>query len=176
METMPTTRIKAKFGDFEFDADGPVEAVQAQFDAFMKLVSAMPSKSVIPTAPAEVSAAENKDNPNSQPHIPVEKIMHVSGRVVSLTAIPKTATDAALLIMLGQKDLRNNIAVTGQEIGDGLAQSGREVPRVDRIMDQALEDQHVLKTGVRRGTRYRLTNLGLSKALAIAKDLIESLP
>jgi hypothetical protein len=78
--------------------------------------------------------------------------------------------------MLGQKDLRNNVAVTGQEIGDGLAQSGRDVPRVDRVMDQALEDQHVLKTGVKRGTRYRLTNLGLSKALGIAKELIESLP
>ncbi len=102
--------------------------------------------------------------------------MHLSGRVVSLTAIPKSATDAALLIMLGQKDLRDNVSVTGQEIGDGLAQSGREVPRVDRVMDQALKEQHVLKTGVKRGTRYRLTNVGLSRALTIAKELIESLP
>jgi hypothetical protein len=78
--------------------------------------------------------------------------------------------------MLGQKDLRANVTVTGQEIGDGLAQSGREVPRVDRIMDQALRDSQVLKTGVKRGTRYRLTNLGLSKALAIASELIASLP
>jgi hypothetical protein len=78
--------------------------------------------------------------------------------------------------MLGQKDLRANVSVTGQEIGDGLAQSGREVPRVDRIMDQALKDSLVLKTGVKRGTRYRLTNSGLSKALGIASELIASLP
>ena len=102
--------------------------------------------------------------------------MHLAGRIVSLTALPKSATDAALLIMLGQKDLRANVSVTGQEIGDGLAQSGREVPRVDRIMDQALKDQHVLKTGLKRGTRYRLTNVGLNKALSIANELIGSLP
>jgi hypothetical protein len=172
----PTTRIKAKFGDFEFDADGPVPTVESQFDAFMKLVSSMPHKSLTSDPGSPKDVIDKKDDPDTLPHIPIEKILHVSGRVVSLTAIPKSATDAALLIMLGQKDLRNNSAVTGQEIGDGLAQSGREVPRVDRVMDQALADQHVLKTGVKRGTRYRLTNMGLSKALGIAKELIESLP
>jgi hypothetical protein len=176
MEPTPTTRIKAKFGEFEFDADGPEKTVQAQFEAFMKLVSSMPSKIQQQVPSSTPNVHENKDDLDSLPHIPIEKIVHVSGRVVSLTAIPKSATDAALLIMLGQKDLRNNVAVTGQEIGDGLAQSGREVPRVDRIMDQALADQHVLKTGVKRGTRYRLTNMGLAKALGIAKELIESLP
>jgi len=90
--------------------------------------------------------------------------------------LPKSAADAALLIMLGQKDLRNNVSVTGQEIGDGLDQSGLPVPRVDRVMDKALEEAFVLKTGIKRGTRYRLTNQGLSKALNIAKDLIASLP
>lgn len=176
METMPTTRIKAKFGDFEFDADGPVPTVEAQFNAFMKLVSSMPTKNLGADLAHDKYVIENKNDPDALPHIPIEKVLHVSGRVVSLTAIPKSATDAALLIMLGQKDLRNNGSVTGQEIGDGLAQSGRDVPRVDRVMEQALEDQYVLKTGVKRGTRYRLTNLGLTKALSIAKELIESLP
>jgi hypothetical protein len=72
--------------------------------------------------------------------------------------------------------MRNNVSVTGQEIGDGLAQSGRPVPRVDRVMDTAIAEAHVLKTGIKRGTRYRLTNQGLQKALAIAMELIASLP
>jgi hypothetical protein len=78
--------------------------------------------------------------------------------------------------MLGHKDMRNHLSVTGQEIGDGLAQSGRPVPRVDRVMDKAIEEAHVLKTGIKRGTRYRLTNQGLAKALAIAHELIATLP
>src|SRR6266568_8894677 len=169
---METTRIKMKIDGHELDAEGPPDVVQAQFEAFRELVSLPANKTTPSLLERQVQVPVFKENNGDFPHIPTEKILHLSGRVVSLTAIPKSATDAALLIMLGQKDLRDNVSVTGQEIGDGLAQSGREVPRVDRIMDQALKDQHVLKTGVKRGTRYRLTNLGLSKALGIAKELI----
>lgn len=173
---METTRIRTKIGDHEFDAEGPVETVQAQFEAFLKIVCAVPTQKQESLKSSSTETKENKNDVVGSAHVPIEKIMHLSGRVVSLTAIPKSATDAALLIMLGQKDFRENVSVTGQEIGDGLAQSGREVPRVDRVMDQALKDQYVLKTGVKRGTRYRLTNVGLSRALAIARELIESLP
>ena len=173
---MDTTRIKIKIGDHEFDAEGPVEIVQAQFEAFRMIISNFPRHIDQPKSRNESHAIEDNGNNVGSAHVPIEKIVHVSGRVVSLTAIPKSSTEAALLIMLGQKDLRNNIAVTGQEIGDGLDQSGCPVPRVDRVMDKALDEAYVLKTGIKRGTRYRLTNQGLSKALNIAKDLIASLP
>jgi hypothetical protein len=173
---METTRIKVKIGDNEFEAEGPTATVQAQFKAFQEIVSTMP-RVVAPSHPKrEQQTIRQQDDTNTIPHIPIEKILHVSGRVVSLTALPKSATEAALLILLGHKDLRNNVSVTGQEIGDGLDQSGRPVPRVDRVMDSALEQALVLKTGIKRGTRYRLTNQGLSKALNLAKDLIDSLP
>ena len=173
---MSTLRIKIKIGDNEFDAEGPVGVVQAQLKAFRDVVSTIP-RTVPPQPPKnEQHGVNNKDDIGRIPHIPIEKILHLSGRIVSLTALPKSAADAALLIMLGHKDLRNNVAVTGQEIGDGLDQSGRPVPRVDRVMDKALEEALVLKTGIKRGTRYRLTNQGLSKALNIAKELIGSLP
>jgi|SRR5579863_7574827 len=173
---MDTTRIKAKIAENEFDAEGPVDTVQAQYEAFLKAVCSGPGHNSGLHKQNNSKVEETKDDPDGIPHVAIEKILHLSGRVVSLTALPKSATDAALLIMLGQKDFRDNVTVTGQEIGDGLAQSGREVPRVDRIMDQALKDQYVLKTGVRRGTRYRLTNVGLSRALTIARELIASLP
>ena len=173
---MGTTRIKVKVGDHEFEAEGPVDTVRDQFEAFRELISSAIVS--IPQTPQNGSSQHTQDKVINQtfPHIPLEQVLHVSGRVVSLTALPASPTDAALLIMLGHKDLRNNVSVTGQEIGDGLAQSGRPVPRVDRIMDDALESALVLKTGIRRGTRYRLTNQGLTKALSIANDLIASLP
>lgn len=173
---MDSTKIKVKIGDNEFEAEGPVETVHAQFEVFKQLLSSAlvqskPSNNAVPANSVE-KKAENVE----PPHVPIEKILHVSGRVVSLTALPTATLDSALLIMLGHKDLRNNVSVTGQEIGDGLAQSGRPVPRVDRIMEKAIEDAHVLKTGIKRGTRYRLTNQGLLKALAVAGELIASLP
>jgi hypothetical protein len=173
---MESTKLKIKVGEHEFEAEGPVEIVQAQLEAFKTLIS------VAQTAPSPAKTQESKEQAQNQYvngspiNVGIEKIMHVAGRVVSLTALPASTEDAALLIILGNKDLRNNVSVTGQEIGDGLAQSGRPVPRVDRIMEKALSDALILKTGVKRATRYRLTNQGQSKAMAIAKELIASLP
>lgn len=176
MDATNTTKIKVKIGDFEFEAEGPSDTVQSQFASFKEMISAAPKQVNPALTPTPPELAENKQDSGSFPHIEVQKILHVSGRVVSLTALPTSTEDAALLIMLGHKDLRDNVAVTGQEIGDGLAQSGRPVARVDRLMEKALRDAFVLKTGIKRATRYRLTNQGLHKALGIARDLVASLP
>jgi hypothetical protein len=173
---MDTTKIRTKIGDNEFEADGPVDIVTAQFQAFLESISTVQSNSTSNGAAAQTIVQSNQSDTVGNVHIPIEKILHVSGRIVSLTALPQSAEDAALLIMLGHKDLRDNIAVTGQEIGDGLAQSGRPVPRVDRVLDNAIGEALVLKSGIKRSTRYRLTNQGLTKALNIAKGLVESLP
>lgn len=173
---MDSTKIKTKMGEFEFDAEGPVETVNAQFEAFLKAISRMPNTGSF-ASPAPVNNhKQNQQDVVGDKHVPIEKVLHVSGRIVSLTALPQSLEDAALLIMLGHKDMRNNEAVTGQEIGDGLAQSGKPVPRVDRVMEKAISDAHVLKSGIKRSTRYRLTNQGLVKALNIAKALVETLP
>lgn len=176
MDTTAITKIKVKIGDFEFEAEGPAETVQEQFKSFKDMISAAP-KQIVQNSEAPLDEVkETKGDPTSFPHVETQRIMHMSGRVVSLTALPVSTEDAALLIMLGHKDLRDNVAVTGQEIGDGLAQSGRPVGRVDRLMERALKDAFVLKTGIKRATRYRLTNQGLNKALAIARDLLATLP
>lgn len=173
---METTSIKTKIGEHEFEASGPVDFVAAQFQAFMQSISSLPPKSTISGALSEDKAKQNHIDTVGDKHVPIERVLHVSGRIVSLTALPSSMEDAVLLLMLGHKDLRNNPAVTGQEIGDGLAQSGRPVARVDRVMDKPITEAFVLKSGIRRATRYRLTNQGLVKALNIAKSLIETLP
>lgn len=173
---MECSKIKMRVGQNEIEAEGPVEFVKEQLESFKELVRLMPTISTT----AGVSEVEqpyiNRHVSREMPQGDVQKILHMNGRVVSLTALPPSVEDAALLIMLGQKDMRDNVSVTAQEIGDGLAQSGRPVPRVDRVMDAALKEATVLKSGVKRSTRYRLTNQGLAKALNLARDLIANLP
>lgn len=173
---MDSTKIRVKFGNHEFEAEGPSELVKAQFDAFRELIS---SASPIPEPKTPLSNPEVilPEQVNSSPsHVPLERILHANGRIVSLTALPTATWDAALLIMLGHKDLRDHESVTSQELGDGLAQSGRPVPRVDRVMEKHISSAYILKSGFKRSTRYRLTNLGQQRALSIARDLIASLP
>jgi hypothetical protein len=171
-----TTKIKTKIGGHEFEAEGPVDIVNAQFEAFRQLISTMPRTGAVSSGSEAVNSKQNQVDTVGNKHLDIAKVMHVSGRIVSLTALPQSIEDAALLILLGHKDLRNNVAVTGQEVGDGLAQSGRPVARVDRVMERAITEAYVLKSGIKRSTRYRLTNQGLVKALNIAKALVESLP
>jgi len=173
---MESSRIKVKIGDHEFEAEGPTELVKEQFAAFKDIISSLPTKSGAFSSLKPDSNQENSYIPASHAHVELEKILHVSGRVVSLTALPTSTEDAALLIMLGHKDMRNNVSVTGQDIGDGLAQSGKPVDRVDRLLDKAISEAYILKTGIKRSTRYRLTNQGLNKAVSIARDLIANLP
>ena len=170
---METTKIRVKIGDHEFEAEGPAETVQAQFEAFRALLSNPPAKQETTEALSPVKPVENTNHIN---HVRLDRIMRAQGRVISLTAIPDKEEDCALLILLGNKEMRANESVTGGEIGDGMAQSGRPVPRTDRIMDKLIEANYVLKSGIRRATRYRLSNVGHQRALAVARELIAALP
>ncbi len=173
---MEVSKIRIKIGDHEFEAEGPAEQVMAQFETFKVLIST-PSCAPTTAKPAICeNGNETQDVIDQYKRVQLEKIIRVQGRVVSLTAIPTSTEDAALLIMLAQKETRNNETVTGQEIGDGLAQSGRPVGRVDRLLDKAMSEALILKSGLKRATRYRLTNSGHQKALAIARELIATLP
>lgn len=173
---MEVSKIRIKIGEHEFEAEGPPDSVQAQFETFRQLISAAAIKPTEKPIQNEVEVVQNKMVNGNIAHVPLERIMRVSGRIVSLTAIPASTEDAALLIMLGHKDLKNAESVTGQELGDGLAQSGRPVPRTDRIMEKAIHSAYVLKSGLKRSSRYRLSNVGHQKALAVARDLIATLP
>ncbi|HTV08560.1 MAG TPA: hypothetical protein VMD97_05920 [Candidatus Aquilonibacter sp.] len=176
---MENSRVKMRVGGHEFEAEGSPEVVQQQLEAFKALILAQPpgvnNERQLPTE----SGLNDEPGPTIVPssaHVRLENILHADGRVISLTALPNTVEEAALLIMLGQKELRNNVSVTGQEIGDGLDQSGKPASRVDRIMEKHIRDAFVLKTGLGRATRYRLTNQGLMRALTVARELIATLP
>jgi hypothetical protein len=171
-----TTKIRVKIGDNEFEAEGPTDLVKEQFETFKQIISQARVKSPTVQLSESAQAIANQLSADGIPLLRLEKIMNVSGRIVSLTALPQSVEDAALLIMLGHSNLKNSASVTAQEIGDGLAQSGRPVPRVDRVMESALEHALVLKTGVKRSTRYRLTNQGLVHARKLASELTATLP
>lgn len=173
---MDNTKIRVKIGENEFEAEGPIELVKEQFEAFKQIISMRDDKAAKEQPGDSINPIVDQLDKDGIPILRLEKIMNVDGRIVSLTAIPATTEDTALLVMLGHNQLKQNSAVTAQEIGDGLKQSGRPVPRVDRVMESALEHALVLKTGVKRSTRYRLTNQGLVYVRKIASELLQTLP
>lgn len=171
-------RLKIKVGPHEFESEGSADSVREHFEAFTKLVSAMPASALAqpqnklenPASPAPAAPAKTDWTPVDDD---LRTIMRVEGRVVSLTARPSSADDAVMLMLLGQKVIRQNDSVTGSEIIEGLAATGGlSVDRVDRLLEKLARAGEVMLFGERRAKRYRLTNTGTAKARELANGLI----
>lgn len=177
---MESYRLKVKLGDYEFDAEGPHDVVQAQFQAFQEMVAALPPRGSQPAQPLTRPDDSSADTPlalkvstDATIDQSLSKIMKVENRVVSLTVTPQSAEDAVLLLLLGQRLMRNNESPTGSELVDGVsATGGLEMGRSDRLMERIARNGDVIMIGERRGKRYRLTNAGINKARQIAANLI----
>lgn len=183
---MDINKLKIKIGTNEFEAEGPTDAVQAQFESFKELVANVPvapiqsppplagfGPFVSPDGEAKQTIKEPPPSNLNDVDKSLVKIMNVERRVVSLTVRPKTLNDAILALLYGQKLLRHSDAVTGAEVMDGLkATGGVSVTRVDKPLEKAGVAGDVIVTGEHRAKRYRLTNTGLAKARKIANDMI----
>jgi hypothetical protein len=164
---MDSQKLKIKIGDHEFEAEGPTEVVQAQFAAFRDLVATIPKAQPSPPPPAPPPPAGDESE------LMLDRIMKKEGRIVSLTARAGSLEDEILLVLLGQKNLRDNESVTGGEIVDGLKRTGRTVRRIDYQTDKMTTAGDVITIGVGRARRYRLTNQGFGKAQQLAMRLVE---
>src|SRR5579863_369223 len=171
-------RLKIKVGPHEFEAEGSAEDVREQFQAFKEMIAVVPvtpapnPQTTPPPVPITDGATPEKtDVPSGD--LALSKIMKLEGRTISLTVRPKTLVEAILLILLGQKLLRQNDSVTGAEILDGLKTTGGlAFGRIDRVMENIGKDGDVIVTGENRGKRYRMTNAGVAKARRLAAELI----
>ena len=176
---MADYRLKIKIGEHEFEAEGPTEVVQSQFEIFKELVARAP------VAPEKLE--RNDPAPSDEPmngsaaarttsQLDLEKIMRADGRTISLTVVAQSATEAVLLLMLGQRQFRSNDSVTGGELAQGLRESGYPNVRSDYITDRLAREGAVITIGERRSRRYRMTNLGVTRAQDIARNLIALVP
>ena len=169
---MEKYRLKIKIGDNEFEAEGSESTVKAQFEAFRDLVLNAPVNVQPPPKPANNNPQVLDTNSNNTTDEHLERIMNVDKRVVSLTIKPSGVDEAILLLLYGQKVLRDNSSVTGAEIIEGLETTGLRVARIDRNMEKAGEEGDVIVIGQRRSKRYRLTNQGITKARDISNKHI----
>jgi len=185
---MDNYRLKVTVAGHEFDGEGTPADVKEQFRDFKELVTlALSSAPFAQPSPPPLDGRTMAGNGAAdQAPLPLRveaagqatdgslaKIMKVDGRIVSLTMRAPSIEGAILLIVYGQKVLRQNDSVSGGELLDGLKTTGGlSFGRIDRLMEKAAADGDIAVSGERRAKRYRLTNTGLNKARQIATDLI----
>lgn len=178
---METNRIKIKIGDAEFEAEGPSEIINAQFEAFMKAVSGRPNGSpVTPVTQAQHSAAaamvlaQAQAATQSLTQDMLDRVFRQNEHL-SLAALPhgeNADSDAMLAILYGYLKLKNENTVTGTSLMKSAKISGVTIGRVDRIMGLHMPD-YVLAAGVKKARRYQLNNRGIAKAEEIIKAVLQ---
>ena len=182
---MEQFRLKLKVGVHEFEAEGDQVTVERQLAVWREMIGSMPvgppalasPPPVQVIAPAGIPSGERFGTPQLvEPVIraDLDRLFDHRGRILTLTMLPNgehRVADAALLILLGQKEYNGADLVTGGQINEGLKLSGLPVERIDRGWGPHM-DVNVTRVGSRRGVKYRLTNPGLARARAIARELI----
>ena len=159
---MSESRMRMKYGEHEFDAEGAPEWVERQFLAFRQIVA--------PTA------VENRNSSDTQASTEALRgILRQRGRIISI-AVNAKPEEAALVILLGQRLFMNNDAVSGGDLMDGLRASGISIPRADYILQKHVRDGFVVGTGQRRRRRYKLTAAGIDRGRGIAERLVSQVP
>jgi len=165
---MSESRLKIKFGEHEFEAEGSAESIERQLETFKRLVAPEPE----PRPAAEIMKQPETDKAAAP--VELERIMRIQGRTVSLSVSTKLE-DAVLLMILGQRQFRQNHIVSGGEVMRGLRESGFRVGRADTVLKRHAGQGSIIAIGRYRTRRYQFSQAGLERAEQIARQLISQI-
>ena len=173
----PSFKLRVKVSGHEFEAEGNADLVSGHFEAFRTLVMGMGVAGNDGTVdrPRNFAAPAPRSAPSDETlHVPPFIRVDRKTNALSLCVLPSGGTpdpDAALLLLLGHKEVHGTDDVPATDLIEALKQSGCPVGRLDRALAIHLRDHSVVKSGRGKGGRYRLTNLGIKKARIIATQL-----
>jgi hypothetical protein len=159
---MTDYKLKVKIGEHEFEAEGPVDVVKAQFETFKQLIN----PSTTPVTDALVAeppfTLKNSDSLFSMK----------DHRIVTFNDPTKSGKDAILYILYGRKMFQINDPATGGEIKRGLVASGYSGAEISRRLRELCVEKLTVPSGSHRAKRYQLTPEGLSKIQAELRETV----
>ena len=190
---MENLKLRIKVRDCELEAEGPQTFVHEQFEAFKQLLADMTQKSVLSELRDETDRVPSQELsspprfpheqalPKNSPAAALQKLLAWNDRTQQVTCaiIPEghlRTADTVLLLLWGYQELRGLSEISAMILNRGLKSAGFSQFRLDRIMTPYLKDRLVLRSGVGKGGRYRLTTRGVEKAQDLVQTLAALIP
>lgn len=176
---MDTRRIKIEIGPHKIEAEGlSKEESDERLALFKELVLASLGKSIEPS-PGQRPDRKTKGKQNAPETVtqstdPLAELFTREDTVVSLTDPPQgqnRAADGFLLVLLGQRLMRDCEWAGVSDVKSGLNHSGISVDRVDTVTATVSTDLY-MKRGERRASQFKLTNPGIQKARELAEAIL----
>jgi hypothetical protein len=189
---MDLFKLRLKIGVNEFEAEGSEEYIKSERQIFLGSITAEENQDdgadlkeelgKVPPASGNsggLTAGDASGAPAPSLPIPLADMSRLATQdksdkdLIVLTALPQDAEtqkqDALLLLLLAHKLIRGVDNVKSTDALNGMKQSGLPVD-LAAVADKM--PTLVLKTGVRKGTKYRLSTPGVQKATSVATALL----
>lgn len=190
---MDHSRLRVRASDYELEAEGSRDFVREQYEAFRRLLDDVAKNPVLsgPREKVDFSSlresqvpplpGKKKAVPGKPPAKSFQKLLVWDNRTqqVKIMALPEGPTkvaDTVLLLLLGYRELRGLSQVSALDLNQGLGAVGFDDLRLDREMAPYLKARLVLRSGVGKGSRYRLTTRGVKKAQELVQTLTALIP
>ncbi|MCY3729102.1 MAG: hypothetical protein OXF97_08935 [Nitrospira sp.] len=190
---MDKLRLRVKASDYELEAEGSRDFLNEQYEAFRRLLEDAAQKPVASKSREEVDFPSSRDSqvpplpdektgvPGKSPAKSFQKLLVWDDRTqrVKITVLPDgpmRIADTVLLLLLGYRELRGLSQVSALDLNQGLRSAGFEDFRLDREMASYLKVKLVLRSGIGKGSRYRLTTRGVKQANELIQTLAALLP
>lgn len=178
---MDTYKLRIKVGPHEFEAEGPKDSVTAQFEAWKELIASLPAtpKANDQTVSKTLRVATEVRTRDGSLALPWDIFdADEKRKLVTLRVHPigeQKYADAALLIVYGYRQSSEQDEVLVTKLKESMEVSGLRPARIDRIIAPHIKAGLLMKTGLGKGGKYRLTNTGFAKADEMARALFEKL-
>lgn len=190
---MDKLRLRVKASDYELEAEGSRDFLNEQYEAFKQLLEDVAQKPVVSGEREKIDFPSSRDSevsplPDEKAAVPrsfqpksFQKLLVWDDRTqrVASTVLPEGPTriaDTVLLLLLGYRELRGLSQISALLLNQGLRSSGFDDFRLDREMAPYLKARLALRSGVGKGSRYRLTTRGVKKAQELVQTLAALLP
>lgn len=190
---MNNSRLRVKASDYELEAEGSRDFVREQYEAFRRLLGDVPGRSAAPQsretgerssspqAPASPLPGRKADVPGRSQIKSFQKLLVWDDptQQVKIMVLPDGTmriADTVLLLLLGYRELRGTSQVSALDLNQGLRSAGFDNFRLDREMAPYVKARLILRSGVGKGSRYRLTTRGVKQAQELVQSLSALIP
>lgn len=186
-------KVHIKLGQAEFSAEGPEGTVKQQLADFLELAPRYAEqrngaaghlnghangKATGKAGEVIPPADDLSDDPNGEvmlsPTLAKRLFAENKDGMISLRVLPNGNSedkvgDALFLLLFGHLALKSQSEVKASILLAAAKQSGVNLLRVDHSLDRY--DHLVTRGGIRRGSRYALTNPGIEYARSVAEKM-----
>ena len=188
MENTGKNSLKIRFrlpkGE-EFEAEGPLEFIEAQRNYFLKLIDIQPPASgqtpetVLPIHPMTPYTKEGCSVP--APSMASgelyfwERIFKDNGNTLFLRQKTRLdPQDLAILLLAGARTILQKNAFSALDLSKSFRLCGGPSGRLDRFLVNEIQSGRIIAEGSKRGRTYRLSDEGFARAFVLAEKIIKN--